>query len=435
MFFLSCVCYQFIKQLVNHHINAFYKYKSTLDTIKLEIIPYICIPQTITDYMPHFNGLLGSKLPQTGTSIFAVMSKLALEHKAVNLSQGFPDFPIDEKLIARVNNYMKKGFNQYAPMPGVPELRQAIAARVKLTYGIEYSWQDEINITAGATQALNTAITAFVKENDEVIIFEPAYDSYIPSVKACGGLVKHIGLKAPDFRIEWDEVARCLSNRTRMIIINSPHNPTGTLIDGYDLHRLDSLTRDSDIIVLSDEVYEHLIFDNKKHYSVCELPGLLSRSLVVGSFGKTFHATGWKTGFVLAPANLMEEFRKLHQFVVFASNTPIQYAISDFLGNPANYENLGRFYEQKRDYFVQQLKGSRFEVVPCYGTYFQLLNYKNISDLPEMEFAKWLVQEHKVAAVPISPFYHNKTNQQLLRFCFAKTEKTLDKATQILCRI
>ncbi len=385
--------------------------------------------------MLEFKGHLHSKLPQTGTSIFAVMSKLAVENKAVNLSQGFPDFTIDQKLIARVNHYMKKGFNQYAPMPGVPELRQAIAHKVRSAYGIEYDWQDEINITAGATQALNTAITAFVKDNDEVIIFEPAYDSYAPSVKACGGLVKHVSLKAPDFRIDWDEVARYICNRTRMIIINSPHNPTGTLIDGYDLQRLDNLTRDSDIIVLSDEVYEHLIFEGKKHYSACELPDLLSRSLIVGSFGKTFHATGWKTGFVLAPANLMAEYRKLHQFVVFASNTPIQYAIADFLADPANYENLGAFYQQKRDYFADKLTQSRFGVVPCYGTYFQLLDYSQISDMPEMEFAAWLVKEHQIAAVPVASFYHNNLNQQLLRFCFAKTEQTLDKASEILCRI
>ncbi len=385
--------------------------------------------------MPHFNGHLQSKLTQTGTSIFAVMSKLAQEHQAVNLSQGFPDFPIDERLIDRVTHYMKNGYNQYAPMPGVPALRQAIASKVKLSYGIDYDWQDEINITAGATQALNTAISAFVKESDEVIIFEPAYDSYAPSVRACGGLVKHIALKAPDFRIDWEEVTRSISSSTRMIIINSPHNPSGSLIDGYDLHRLDTLTRDSDIIVLSDEVYEHIIFNGKKHYSACELPGLLSRSLVVGSFGKTFHATGWKTGFVMAPANLMAEYRKLHQFVVFASNTPIQYAIADFLGDPANYEKLGAFYQQKRDYFVQGLTGSRFDVVPCFGTYFQLLNYSRISQMPEMEFAEWLVKEHKIAAVPVSPFYHNKFNQHLLRFCFAKTEKTLDKAIEILCKI
>lgn len=385
--------------------------------------------------MPHFTGTLESKLPNTGTSIFAVMSKLAVEHNAVNLSQGFPDFPIDDRLIDRVTYYMKKGFNQYAPMPGVPALRQAIAEKVKRSYGVAYDWQDEINITAGATQALNTAISTFIKEGDQAVIFEPAYDSYAPSVKACGGMVKPIALKAPDFRIDWAEVARNITNRTRLIIINSPHNPTGTLIGLDDLKRLDKLTRNTDIIVISDEVYEHLIFDGNKHHSACELPELCARSLVIGSFGKTFHATGWKTGFVLAPANLMAEYRKLHQFVVFASNTPIQHAIADFLGDPFNYETLGSFYQQKRDYFTGKLAGSRFDVVPCHGTYFQLLSYKRISDLPEMEFAEWMVKTHKVAAVPVSPFYHNKADQQLLRFCFAKQEVTLDKATEILCKI
>lgn len=385
--------------------------------------------------MPQFSGNISTKLPSTGTSIFAVMSKHAVEQKAVNLSQGFPDFRIDPKLIKRVNHYMKKGFNQYAPMPGVPVLRQAIAAHFKHTFNADYDWQDEINITAGATQAINTSISAFVKEGDEVIIFEPAYDSYVPSVRACGGQVKRIALKAPDFRIDWDETARMLSNRTRMIIINSPHNPSGSLIDASDLQRLEKLTDDTDILVLSDEVYEHIIFDNHTHTSACAFPGLQSRSLVIGSFGKTFHATGWKTGFVLAPANLMAEYRKLHQFVIFASNTPIQYAIADFLADRNYISGLGSFFQQKRDYFIHKLEGSRFAVLPCYGTYFQLLNYSRISDRPEMEFAEWLVKTHKIAAVPVSPFYHNGDNQHLLRFCFAKKEDTLDKAAEILCRI
>ncbi len=385
--------------------------------------------------MPQFTGNIYSKLPATGTSIFAVMTKHAVENQAVNLSQGFPDFPIDPKLIKRVNQYMKKGFNQYAPMPGVPVLRQAIAAHFKQTYGADYDWQDEINITAGATQAINTSISAFVKEGDEVIIFEPAYDSYAPSVMACGGQVKRVAIKAPDFRIDWEEVARMVSSRTRMIIINSPHNPSGSLIESHDLQRLERLTDGSDILVLSDEVYEHIIFDDKKHHSACAFPGLQSRSLVIGSFGKTFHATGWKTGFVLAPANLMAEYRKLHQFVVFASNTPVQHALADFLADREYISGLGPFFQQKRDYFTHKLEDSRFDILPCYGTYFQLLNYSRISDKPEMEFAEWLVKTHKIAAVPVSPFYHNGYDQHLLRFCFAKTEETLDKATKILCRI
>lgn len=385
--------------------------------------------------MHDFTGNLFSKLPNAGTSIFAIMSKMAAEHQAINLSQGFPDFPISDKLIARVNHYMKKGFNQYAPMPGVPELRKAISQKVAHTYGITYDYQDEITITAGATQALFTAISAFVRDQDEVIIFEPAYDSYAPVVKACGGVVKSTILKLPDFHIDWQEVKRLISSRTRMIIINSPHNPTGSLISESDMIQLDTLTKNTDIIILSDEVYEHLIFDGKIHQSVCRFQSLINRSLVVGSFGKTFHATGWKTGFVLAPANLTLEFRKIHQFVVFASNTPIQFAIADFLGDPANYEGLGEFYQQKRDFFVNGLARSRFEVFPSYGTYFQVLGYGGISNENDMAFATKLTKEHGVASIPLSPFFSHGSDQFLLRFCFAKKEDTLTAAIDRLCKI
>lgn len=385
--------------------------------------------------MPQFNGQIFSKLPNAGTSIFAVMSKMAADYHAVNLSQGFPDFPISEKLIARVHHYMKKGFNQYAPMPGVLALRKAIAEKTKASYQIDYCPDKEITITAGATQALFTAITAFVKDSDEVIIFEPAYDSYAPAVKANGGLVKYVGLKKPDFEIDWNAVKRMVSNRTRMIIINSPHNPTGSLLKDEDLKQLDQLTRNTDIIVLSDEVYEHLIYDGQQHQSVCRFPELVERSLVVGSFGKTFHATGWKTGFVLAAEQLMAEFRKHHQFVVFASNTPIQYAIADFLQNPDNYLNIPDFYQNKRDSFANSLAQSRFKIIPCKGTYFQLLDYSAISDEDEKDFAERLVKEHGIAVIPVSPFYHNQLNQQLIRVCFAKTEATLSKAASVLCKI
>jgi methionine aminotransferase len=385
--------------------------------------------------MPVFSGNIISKLPTAGTSIFAVMSKLANDHQAINLSQGFPDFPISAKLIERVNHYMKKGFNQYAPMPGVGVLRQAIAAKAKASYGIDYDPESEITVTAGATQAIFTAISTFVRETDEVIIFEPAYDSYAPAVKALGGVVKYSALKLPDFHIDWSEVKRLITNRTKMIIINSPHNPCGSLISKEDLQQLSALTRDSDIIVLSDEVYEHLIFDGNVHQSVCLYPELLSRSLVVGSFGKTFHATGWKTGFVMAPALLMAEFRKLHQFTVFASNTPVQYAIADFLQDPENYIHLSKFYQAKRDFFVNGIKDSRFTIVPSYGTYFQLLDYSAISKENDMEFARRLVLEHNIASVPLSPFYSMEAEGKLLRFCFAKSEETLTKATKILCRI
>jgi methionine aminotransferase len=385
--------------------------------------------------MPQFNGQIFSKLPNAGTSIFAVMSKMAVDFNAVNLSQGFPDFPISEKLIARVHHYMKKGFNQYAPMPGVLPLRKAIAEKTKATYQIDYCPEKEITITAGATQALFTAITAFVKDSDEVIIFEPAYDSYAPAVKANGGLVKYVGLKKPEFEIDWNAVKRMVSNRTRMIIINSPHNPTGSLLGEEDLKQLDMLTRNTDIIVLSDEVYEHLIYDGQQHQSVCRFPDLVERSLVVGSFGKTFHATGWKTGFVLAAEQLMAEFRKHHQFVVFASNTPIQYAIADFLQNPDNYLNIPEFYQTKRDFFANSLAQSRFKIIPCKGTYFQLLDYSAISDEDERDFAERLVKEHGIAVIPVSPFYHNQLNQQLIRVCFAKTEATLSKAASVLCKV
>jgi methionine aminotransferase len=382
-----------------------------------------------------FEGNIPSKLPQIGTSIFAVMSKMAQEHGAVNLSQGFPDFPIAPELIELVNKAMRNGHNQYAPMPGLPKLREAIAEKIYNTYQLRYSPDEEITITAGATQALFTAIAAFVGEGDEVIIFEPAYDSYAPAVKACGGIVKYAQLKLPDYHIDWDEVKRMVSNRTRMIVINSPHNPTGSLLSEKDLKALEALTHQSDMLVLSDEVYEHLVFDGNRHESVCYYPELASRSLVVASFGKTFHATGWKMGYVLAPANLTAAFRKLHQFVVFAVNTPIQHAIAEYLSNPAHYKQLGNFYQQKRDLFVQQLSQSRFKIIPAKGTYFQVLDYSAISDLPEMEFAEKLIKKYGIASVPLSPFYNQNDNNHKLRFCFAKTDETIQKATETLCKI
>lgn len=385
--------------------------------------------------MNAFEGNINSKLPQTGTSIFAVMTQLATEHNALNLSQGFPDFPVSEQLIDLVNHYMKKGFNQYAPMPGIKPLRDAISAQFKQNYDVVYNPETEITITAGATQALYSIISALVNKNDEVIIFEPAYDSYAPAIILNGGLVKHSQLRFPDYRINWEEVTRMISSSTRMIIINSPHNPTGSILTAEDLERLERLTRGTDIIILSDEVYEHLIFDGLKHDSVCKFPELASRSLVVGSFGKTFHTTGWKTGFILAPEKLTREVRKIHQFMVFAVNTPVQYAVAEYLQNPENYLHLGAFYQQKRDFFLDAIKGSRFKPLSCHGTYFQLLDYSEISDKKEMEFAEWLVTEHQLAAVPVSPFYREKVDNHALRFCFAKTEETLKKAGEILCGI
>ncbi len=394
---------------------------------------YICVPKP--KFMKQYNGHFTSKLSGAKTSVFAVMSKLANDYNAVNLSQGFPDFPINQELIRRVNYYMVKGYNQYAPMPGVPSLRKAIAEMFKKNHGAGYNYETEITITAGATQALYTAISAFINEGDEAIIIEPAYDSYAPAVIANGGTVKYVSLKFPDFTLNWDEVKRNVTSRTKLIILNTPHNPTGSVLKEEDLLILERFLRGRDIMLISDEVYEHLIFDNEQHYSACRFNDLASRTMVIGSFGKTFHATGWKTGFVLAPANITAEFRKFHQFIVFASNTPIQYAIADFLQNPENYTGLSKFYQAKRDYFLQALKGSGFKAVPAKGTYFQLLDYSNISDEPEYDFAVRLVKEFGVAGIPLSPFYHNNKNQQQLRFCFAKQSSTLDKAAEILCKI
>ena len=385
--------------------------------------------------MKNFKGIIKSKLSGTSTSIFAVMSKLAQENNAINLSQGFPDFDISEELIDLVYFFMKKGYNQYAPMTGVPGLRKAISQKVEKMYDVIYDSEKEINITAGATQAIYTAISAFVRENDEVIIFEPAYDAYVPAVKVNGGLVKYACLHAPDYSINWEEAQKLITHRTRMIIINSPHNPTGSILKKHDLAQLEKLTKNTDIIVLSDEVYEHIIFDGKQHESVMKYPELSKRSLAIGSFGKTFHATGWKMGFVLAPENLMAEFRKVHQFVVFTVNTPVQMAIGKYLEDERNYSGISDLYQKKRDLFVDLIKNSRFRVIPSYGTYFQLLDYSLISDEPETDFAIRLTKEYKIASIPVSPFYHDGTDNKTLRFCFAKKEETLRQAAEILCKI
>ncbi|NLF42593.1 MAG: methionine aminotransferase [Bacteroidales bacterium] len=383
-----------------------------------------------------FPDVVITKLPKVGTSVFAVMSQLSNEHNAINLSQGFPDFPISEQLIDLVSNNMKQGHNQYAPMPGLISLREMISEKTESLYSAYYNPETEITVTAGATQAIFSAIMSFVREGDEVIVFEPAYDSYVPAIRLAGGTPISIQLKLPDYHIDWEEVKKLVNQRTKMIIINSPHNPTGSILSNEDLLRLDKITRNTGILILSDEVYEHIIFDNFEHQSVCRYPTLAERSLVMCSFGKTFHATGWKTGYCLAPENLMNEFRKTHQFVVFCSNSPVQYALAEYLKNPSNYLGLGSFYQQKRDYFVDLIKKSRFKIIPSSGTYFQLLDYSAISDEPEMEFACRLIKEHGVASVPVSAFYNNKpVNNQVLRFCFAKKDETLEKAASILCKI
>ncbi len=378
---------------------------------------------------------LRSKLPNTGTSIFAVMSGLAIQHDAINLSQGFPDFPVSAKLIDRVNFYMKSGKNQYAPMPGVINLRESISEMFKINHQASYNPETEITITAGATQALFTAISAIVHKGDEAIILEPAYDSYAPAVEINGGLVKRSKLLFPDYKINRREIAALITAKTKMLIINSPHNPTGSLLEKDDMEFIQKLTKGTDIVVLSDEVYEHLIFEKHQHQSTCRFRELKKRSIITGSFGKTFHATGWKTGFALAPDYLMKEFRKVHQFVVFASNTPIQYAIADYIKNQDNYNYLGGFFQKKRDVFTKALEGSGFKVLSCLGTYFQLLDYSSISDEKEIDFAKRLTTEHGIASVPVSPFYKYGEENRTLRFCFAKEESTLLKAAEILCRI
>ncbi len=378
---------------------------------------------------------ISSKLPLAGTTIFTVMSALANEHKAINLSQGFPDFEISAELIALVNQYMKKGLNQYAPMQGVPVLREALAAKAEKLYGISYDPDTEVNITAGGTQAIFSAIAAFVREGDEVIVVEPAYDSYVPGILLNGGIPKYVQLKQPDYHLDWEEMKKLVSHNTRMIIINTPHNPTGSVLGAADMRALEQLTRNTDIIIVSDEVYEHLIFDGIRHESVCRYPALAERSFMVGSFGKTFHATGWKMGYVMAPAKLMAEFRKAHQFIVFTCNTPVQYALAEFLRDDHNWNYLGEFYQKKRDYFARLLESSRFKLIPSYGTYFQLLDYSAISQEAEVDFAKRLTREHGVASIPVSVFYHKSSDHKTLRFCFAKKEETLEKAAEILCRI
>lgn len=381
------------------------------------------------------NTSLSSKLPRSGTSIFAVMSGLAREHNAINLSQGFPDFPVDARLMDRVSHFMQQGMNQYAPMPGVPELRQAIAQKVESLYGVAYDAGDEVTITPGATYGIYAAITASIKEGDEVIIFTPAYDCYGPAVELNGGKPVYLQLQAPDYRIDWEEVKQVINHKTRMMVINTPHNPSGTVLTAEDLQTLEQITAGSDILILSDEVYEHVIFDNVRHESVLHYPELVKRSFVVFSFGKTFHATGWKMGYCLAPASLMAEYRKVHQFLAFSVNTPVQYALAEYMQEPANYLNVASFYQEKRNTFLNLLSGSRFSVKPAGGTYFQTVGYENITDEDDEAFARRLTIEHKVASIPVSVFFHQKRDDKMLRFCFAKGSDTLEKAAEILCKI
>jgi len=383
----------------------------------------------------NYPNAISSKLPNVGTTIFTVMSKMAAEYNAINLSQGFPDFDCNEELTSLVHKYMKAGKNQYAPMAGLMELRETIAQKTELLYAAKYNPETEITITAGATQAIYTAIAAIVRENDEVIVFDPAYDSYQPAIELNGGKTIHITLKAPSYSINWDDVKKVINRKTKMIIINTPHNPTGSIITAADMLKLENLTKGSDIIIVSDEVYEHIIFDGYEHQSVARFPKLAERSFIVSSFGKTFHATGWKMGYCIAPENLMTEFRKAHQFIVFCVNAPIQYALTDFLKNKENYLGLGSFYQKKRDLFIESINDSNFELEPSAGTYFQLLRYKKISDEKDTDFAIRLTKEFGVASIPVSVFYSSKEDNHVLRFCFAKKEETIEKAANILNKI
>jgi len=385
--------------------------------------------------MPFTKCPINSKLPKAQTSIFAVMSRLAAKEKALNLSQGFPNFKTSETLISSVSDAMKMGLNQYAPMPGIFSLREVIAEKIYNLYNINYNPDTEITITAGATQAIFTIIAAFIHKNDEVIIFTPAYDCYEPSVELFGGKVVDVALKAPNYKIEWQKVKSLLNSKTRMIIINTPHNPTGSILRTDDLLALQNIVKNTNIIILSDEVYEHIIFDGETHQSVALYPNLAQCSFIVKSFGKTFHHTGWKTGYVAAPDYLMREFRKVHQYNVFCVNHPIQVGLAKFLKTPDNYLGLPDFYQQKRDYFLNLIKDSRFEFSAAKGTYFQLLSYKNISNEYDFDFAVKLTKEFKIASIPISVFYKDKYDAKMLRFCFAKTNETLKKAAEILNRI
>ena len=379
-----------------------------------------------------------SKLPHVETTIFTVMSALADKYQALNLSQGFPDFDPPVELLDRVNFYLNNGYNQYPPMSGVLPLRISISDKLKSVYGIEADPEREITVTAGATEALYCAITSLVGRDDEVIMFDPCYDSYDPVVALNGGIPKHLEMRSPDFRIDWDEVSDSISDTTRLIILNTPHNPTGTVLNSADIEALKQIVAGKNIYIISDEVYEHIIFDKVKHESICRCPELLERSFVISSFGKTFHATGWKIGYCRAPSELTKEFRKIHQFVNFTVSTPFQMALADYLKwNLEFCDQLGSFYQAKRDYFCSLLSKSRFHVRPSQGTYFQLLDYSNISGELDVKLSKEWTRELGIASIPISVFYKKQpaSPQALLRFCFAKDDATLEKAGEILCRI
>jgi methionine aminotransferase len=375
-----------------------------------------------------------SKLPDVQTTIFTVMSELARQEGALNLSQGFPDFDGPAYLLERVQHHMRHGQNQYAPMMGVAPLRAGIAAKVADLYGCAVDPDREVTVTSGATEALFCAIAAVVNPGDEVIVFDPAYDSYEPVVRLQGGRCRRIPLHPPAYRVDWNQVADAVNERTRLVIINTPHNPTGTVWDRADIDALRAIVADTGIYLLADEVYEHIIFDGRPHESLCRYPDLFARSFVVSSFGKTYHTTGWKIGYCVAPAPLTAEFRRIHQYVTFASNTPVQLGLADFLAaHPEHHRRLGAFYQRKRDLFCSLLAESRFEVLPSAGTYFQLLGYRRVSNEHDVALSKRLTRERKLATIPVSVFYETDPGHRVLRVCFAKDDGTLRAGAEILC--
>ncbi len=373
-----------------------------------------------------------SRLPSVGTTIFTVMSALATEHQAVNLGQGFPDFDCDPRLPQAVTTAMAQGHNQYPPMPGVPALREAIAAKTEALYGRRYDAAAEITVTAGATQAILTAVLCCAGPGDEVIVLEPCYDSYVPNIELTGATVVRVPLVPGSFRPDFDKIAAALGPKTRAIIINTPHNPSGTVWSPADMRRLEELLAPTNVLLISDEVYEHMVYTPLRHESVARYPGLAARAFIISSFGKTFHVTGWKVGYVAAPAALTAEFRKVHQFNVFTVNTPMQHGLATYLRDPAPYIGLPAFYQAKRDLFREGLAATKFKLLPCEGTYFQCVGIEDLAvperDLPEADFCQWLTREIGVAAIPLSAFYGNEFDQKVVRFCFAKRDETLRAA-------
>jgi methionine aminotransferase len=376
-----------------------------------------------------------SRLPNVGTTIFTVMSGLAAEKGAVNLGQGFPDFECNPQLLQAVTDAMAKGLNQYPPMTGVPVLREAVAAKIEAVYARRYDPVSEITITAGATQAILTAILAIVHPGDEVIVLEPCYDSYVPNIELAGGTVVRVPLTPGTFRPDFDKIAAAITSKTRAILINSPHNPSGTVWTREDMLKLQDILEPTDVLLISDEVYEHMVFDDQLHQSAARFPALAARAFIVSSFGKTYHVTGWKIGYVAAPAALTAEFRKVHQFNVFTVNTPMQYGLASYMAEPHHYLDLPAFYQRKRDLFREGLKRTKFRMLPSEGTYFQCVDISSVSDLHEADFCKWLTTEIGVAAIPMSAFYGNGFDQRVVRFCFAKKDETLNTALERLARL